>query len=252
MDNFVILNVPYRDNKTARSLGAFWNRYKRAWCVNISKDLTPFHMWLPTGRFLQQILLKVEEENEKAKEAEKGRPESLRKFNIAKKQAAHILAVSKYMGISYEQAENVCSFIHMNWWGEIRGWGCGMYIVNAYATAKGITLDEVREGVRKIHVPGNFDTDMISACRDPKRCFLNGQAIRHKCKGGLEWWTGVFRDGRIFYMGVWYAGDDCIYEFAKAHYESLCLPQLSVYNYWDECECEIDGQWISFPPLSNE
>jgi len=88
----------------------------------------------------------------------------------------------------------------------------------------------------------------LPGCRDPKRCFVNGQKIRHKCRGGQGWWTGVFHDGGIWHKEDFFEADDSISQFARAHYYSAGVNPSSpppVYSYWDECECEVDGQWIS-------
>jgi hypothetical protein len=87
-----------------------------------------------------------------------------------------------------------------------------------------------------------------SGCREAKRCFVNGQKIRHKCRGGDGWWTGVFEDGGIAYRDHFYTADDCLSQFARAHYYSLGLNSSyppPLYSYWNECECLIDGQWVS-------
>jgi hypothetical protein len=91
-----------------------------------------------------------------------------------------------------------------------------------------------------------------SGCRDPKLCFVDGQKIRHKCRGAQGWWNGVFHDSPLWTgiegEGMSFSADDCISQFARAHYYSQGLNPSSpppVYSYWDECECLIDGQWIS-------
>jgi hypothetical protein len=96
-----------------------------------------------------------------------------------------------------------------------------------------------------------------SGCRDPKLCFVNGQRIRHKCRGAQGWWDGVFHNSPLWTgiegEGMSFSADDCISQFARAHYYSQGLnPSYPppVYSYWDECECLIDGQWISTYNLS--
>jgi hypothetical protein len=91
-----------------------------------------------------------------------------------------------------------------------------------------------------------------SGCRDPKLCFVNGQRIRHKCRGAKGWWDGVFHNSTCWTgiegEGMSFSADDCLSQFARAHYYSQGLNPSSpppVYSYWDECECLIDGQWIS-------
>jgi len=91
-----------------------------------------------------------------------------------------------------------------------------------------------------------------SGCRDPKLCFVNGQRIRHKCRGAQGWWDGVFHNSPLWTgiegEGMSFSADDCISQFARAHYYNQGLNPSSpppLYSYWDECECLIDGQWIS-------
>ena len=89
-------------------------------------------------------------------------------------------------------------------------------------------------------------------CREPRLCFKDGQKIRHKCRGADGWWVGVFHDSPTWTglegEGMSFSADDCISQFARAHYYSKGLnpshpPPL--YSYWNECECQIDGQWVS-------
>lgn len=93
-----------------------------------------------------------------------------------------------------------------------------------------------------------------SGCRDPKMCFVNGQKIRHRCRGTPDraWWMGVFHDSPLWTgiegEGMSFSDNDCLSQFARAHYYNQGLNPSSpppVYSYWDECECLIDGQWVS-------
>jgi hypothetical protein len=93
-----------------------------------------------------------------------------------------------------------------------------------------------------------------SGCRDPKRCFVNGQKIRHRCRATPDraWWMGVFHNSPLWTgiegEGMSFSDDDCVSQFARTHYYNQGLNPSSpppVYSYWDECECLIDGQWVS-------
>jgi hypothetical protein len=91
-----------------------------------------------------------------------------------------------------------------------------------------------------------------SGCREPTLCFTDGQKIRHKCRGADGWWVGVFHNSPtwtgIDCEGMSFSADDCISQLARAHYYNQGLNPNApppLYSYWNECECQIDGQWIS-------
>ena len=74
------------------------------------------------------------------------------------------------------------------------------------------------------------------------KCFINGQLIRHII-GINKTWIGVYNsleNGIIcdtnFYKSL--SG------FAETHY-SIDKPDRISANGWRECECEVNGKWIS-------
>jgi hypothetical protein len=82
-------------------------------------------------------------------------------------------------------------------------------------------------------------------CRDASKCFINGQRIRHTI-GINKTWIGIYdslKNG-IICNNILYQGRSPLNQFAKMHYEIEQNNRVSV-NAWSECECEVDGKWIS-------
>jgi hypothetical protein len=82
----------------------------------------------------------------------------------------------------------------------------------------------------------------IKRCRDMTKCFTNGQRIRHKI-GIDNIRIGIYNslnnaiiyDKKIMTLN----------KFAVSHYESKRPDRVSNVNAWKECECEVNGDWIS-------
>lgn len=82
----------------------------------------------------------------------------------------------------------------------------------------------------------------VKGCRDMTKCFTNGQRIRHTI-GINKTWIGVYDSSK---NGIVYSGKTLtLNKFAVSHYESERPDRVSSVNAWKECECEIDGKWIS-------
>ncbi len=81
-----------------------------------------------------------------------------------------------------------------------------------------------------------------TGCRIMSKCFVNGQRIRHVF--GIAYiWIGIYdssRDG-IICNDIFYSS---LNRFALAHYESERPYRTSV-SAWKECECELNGEWVS-------
>ena len=98
------------------------------------------------------------------------------------------------------------------------------------------------------------DTDSESAsqmnpvgmrgCRDMTKCFTDGQRIRHTI-GINKTWIGIYNlsNNSIVFGGKYYHS---LSEMARAH-NKVELPHrmTNTANGWKECECEVDGKWIS-------
>jgi hypothetical protein len=82
--------------------------------------------------------------------------------------------------------------------------------------------------------------------RDTSKCFTNGQRIRHTI-GVNKTWIGIYDSSknRIMYNGKIYQGRSPLNQFAKSHYETERNDRVSNVNAWSECECEVNGKWIS-------
>ena len=79
-------------------------------------------------------------------------------------------------------------------------------------------------------------------CRDMAKCFTNGQRIRHTI-GINKTWIGTYDSSK---NGVLYDGEALtLNKFAKSHIETERPDRVSSVNAWKECECEVDGTWIS-------
>ena len=83
----------------------------------------------------------------------------------------------------------------------------------------------------------------VKGCRDMTKCFTNGQRIRHTI-GINKTWIGVYdssKNGivcdRQFFKSL--SG------FAQTHYSIDRIDRCKEANGWRECECEVDGKWIS-------
>lgn len=84
---------------------------------------------------------------------------------------------------------------------------------------------------------------IVKGCRDMTKCFTHGQRIRHK--------IGTYDSSNVIitYNGKTY---DSLTALSKAHHliESSHR-QTNTANGWKECECEIDGNWVSTYTLPN-
>ena len=82
----------------------------------------------------------------------------------------------------------------------------------------------------------------VKGCRDMAKCFTNGQRIRHTI-GINKTWTGTYDSSK---NGIVYDGKILtLNKFAVSHFESERPDRVSSVNAWKECECEVDGKWIS-------
>jgi hypothetical protein len=78
--------------------------------------------------------------------------------------------------------------------------------------------------------------------RDMAKCFTNGQRIRHTI-GINKTWIGTYDSSK---NGIVYDGKILtLNKFASNHYSLERPDRTSNVNAWKECECEVDGKWIS-------
>ena len=92
----------------------------------------------------------------------------------------------------------------------------------------------------------NGDTSRnVNGSRVMSLCFNNNQRIRHRIrrnKPDESNWVGVYNaaeDGILFEGQIL-----TLNQFALRHYASE-LPKRSRVNAWLECECDVNGAWIS-------
>jgi len=78
-----------------------------------------------------------------------------------------------------------------------------------------------------------------------KKCFVNGQPIRHRIKSSGDTWVGKYDTARMCIT----RGEKDYYSpsaFAVAHNKVVLIHRVAhTANGWFECECEIDGEWVS-------
>ena len=86
----------------------------------------------------------------------------------------------------------------------------------------------------------------VNGCRVMNLCFTNNQRIRHrirKNKPDESNWVGVYNaaeDGILFEGHIL-----TLNQFASRHYMSELPNRTSRVNAWLECECDVNGAWIS-------
>jgi hypothetical protein len=105
-------------------------------------------------------------------------------------------------------------------------------------------VEDIAEVAEVAEVGVGVGTTRVPGCRDISKCFTNEQRIRHVFKGGNKHtWIGVYDSSnkQIVCNGIPYKS---VGGFTNAHYKSD--GQKSGHrDGWGECECEVNGQWIS-------
>ena len=93
------------------------------------------------------------------------------------------------------------------------------------------------------HEEEEEEATYVEGCRDMAKCFTNGQRIRHTI-GIDKIWIGTYDYSKngIICDGKFYKS---LSAFAKAHYSIDRPDRSNEANGWKECECEVDGKWIS-------
>ncbi len=83
----------------------------------------------------------------------------------------------------------------------------------------------------------------VKGCRDMTKCFTDRQRIRHTI-GINKTWIGTYDSSKngIIYDGKFYKS---LSGFAETHYSIDRTDRCKEANGWKECECEVDGKWIS-------
>jgi len=82
----------------------------------------------------------------------------------------------------------------------------------------------------------------VKGCRDMAKCFTDGQRIRHTI-GMNNTWIGIYDSSKN--RIVHDLKTLTLNKFAVLHFESERPDRVSSVNAWKECECEVDGKWIS-------
>jgi hypothetical protein len=103
---------------------------------------------------------------------------------------------------------------------------------------------EPREEVAEEAPRASEPTGRAKISRDMTKCFSHGQRIRHTI-GINKTWIGTYDSSKnaIIYDGKTY---NSLSMFAKSHNKIEIPSRLSnTANGWRECECEVDGVWVS-------
>jgi len=91
--------------------------------------------------------------------------------------------------------------------------------------------------------------DAHKGCRDARKCLNDGQKIRHGITINGPYWIGVYNleTNSIIMNGKIYKSPRKntapLNNFAISHYNSVNKNRCC--DAWGECQCEIDGKWIS-------
>jgi hypothetical protein len=92
---------------------------------------------------------------------------------------------------------------------------------------------------------------VVSGCRNISKCLVNEQEIRHIIRATktqpLSTWIGRYNSSKngIRCNGTLYQGRSPLNQFAKSHYKTERKDRVSNVNAWGECECEVNGKWVS-------
>jgi hypothetical protein len=102
--------------------------------------------------------------------------------------------------------------------------------------------DEENEEETSSELSPHVKSSNVKSERDMKKCFTNGQRIRHRI-GINKTWIGVYDSSKngIVYNGNFYTS---LSNFALLHNRVYNPTRMSI-NGWTYCECEVDGNWIS-------
>jgi hypothetical protein len=102
--------------------------------------------------------------------------------------------------------------------------------------------EEEKEDDMILELEQQIKTTNIKGCRDISRCFTNGQRIRHII-GINKIWIGIYDSSNNMIIH-----DDELYKslsnFALCHNRTYNSLRMST-NGWAECECDVEGKWIS-------
>ena len=86
----------------------------------------------------------------------------------------------------------------------------------------------------------------VTGCRDMAKCFKDGQRIRHTIKSINDTWIGTYDSSK---NGIVYDGEILsLNQFALRHIKTN-NPDRKAVSAWDECQCEVDGEWRSIDSL---
>lgn len=112
--------------------------------------------------------------------------------------------------------------------------------------------DEENEESIKDLIDDSIKDLKIKGCRDMKKCFTNGQKIKHTI-GINKIWIGTYDlfNNTILYDEKVYGGRSPINQFVLSHYQFEKPDRKVSVNAWSECECEINGEWVSTFNLKN-
>ena len=102
--------------------------------------------------------------------------------------------------------------------------------------------DGIIKNINKYRIP-EPPRPKIFRCRDMTKCFTSGQHIKHTI-GITKTWVGIYDSIKqgIVYDGILYKS---LNQFVVSHYKRERPDRVPNANAWSECQCEMNGEYIS-------
>jgi hypothetical protein len=132
----------------------------------------------------------------------------------------------EFFRVSPEEVKALFELIDGEWWVE-----------NSSGNTK--TIEEEMKTI----MDGEVVSPVLRKKRDMTKCFSDGQRIKHTI-GINKTWIGVYNlsKNEIIYNEKCFKS---LSGFTGYHYEVERPDRTSSSNGWGECECEVDGKWLS-------
>lgn len=109
-------------------------------------------------------------------------------------------------------------------------------------------LAEIVDEAEKEDSTPQSNAAKVKGCRDMRKAFADGQRIRHRIRKTNSTRIGTYDSSRngIVYDGNTYS----LNQFASSHHIIETPDRNPGVNEWKDCECEVDGVWVSTYSLS--
>jgi hypothetical protein len=116
-------------------------------------------------------------------------------------------------------------------------------IPRRFANLLGWDDSDAEPSVEDAESDSDESTDPVKKRRTMKKCFTDGQRIRHRIRDKM--WIGAYDSSKnaIVHNGTTYR---TISMFATAHVIADHNPnRVAPRDGWKHCECEVKGEWVS-------